>query len=326
MAQFERKGIVAKIGADSCIVLTPQGSFVKIPLPAEEIRVGAEISYRKSSHASTFRPWLLAATFLLALISCSFYHRALVPQPVGFVSLDINPSLEMSVDKDLQVIDVHAFNDEAVNLLRVLDLEGSNLDQALTELINQAIVQNYIADGQDNIMISTVSPLSSDGIILDQITLYKVMQNTIASRGFSGQVRIYSVSGDFHKAAGQNEVSAGKYLIYEQLVRSGESVTINDIKHQSVSQLARTYQFNMLPNFKKIMIQTAKTDQGPIITVDENGQGIAIEDFFKAQESLIASEGRNPTPVMNASRSSASGKSRLMPVNPLASLDAIPEV
>jgi len=326
MVRFEKRGVVAKICADSCIIMTPQGTYDKIPLPTRELKVGAEVSYRKPGIYLPARPWIIAASVLLLLITCPVLHQAFLPQPVAFVSLDINPSLEMSVGPDLRIIDVQSFNDEAANLLQVIDLQGISLDQALSELITQAIAQNYITYSQENIMISTISPAAAADIALDQKALYEVMENTISSHGFSGQVKIYSVSGDFHLAANQNDLSAGKYLIYEQLVRSGNKVTVDDVKQQSISQLAGSYRLALLPNYKQIMIQTAQADQLPKITVDDNGEDVAIENYFVNQLYMSAEDVPGQPSDINVSRSFTARKSRQSTISPLACLGPIPEV
>ena len=53
-------------------------------------------------------------------------------------------------------------------------------------------------------------------------------------------------------------LSPGKYLIYEQLIATGNKVSIDDIRNNSIRTLVDTYKISLLPNYKNIRIQKRK--------------------------------------------------------------------
>lgn len=280
---FQKRGVVAKITGNSCIVLSPEGTYAKIPLPFPEIKVGAEILYRTPILSRSFKPMMLVASVLILLMSFYLVDQAIIPQQaVAYVSLDIDPSLEMSVDKNMRVIKVHCFNDSAVSLVEPLKLEGEMLESAIAELINHAIDMNYLKVGQDNILISSISS-SQEPFPVDQEALYEVMEEALASRGCSGHVEIYKGDKSIYTAAKDNNISAGKYIIYEQLVKSGRNVNLDDIRQETVGQLATAYNLDLLPKDDEIKTEPVQTNHGEVNT--ENKELVA-GDYKKNQENV----------------------------------------
>ncbi|MEQ8237153.1 MAG: hypothetical protein ABRQ23_10260 [Syntrophomonadaceae bacterium] len=259
MNGLKNRGLVTKILADNCIVLTPEGTYHRIPLPSRDIRVGTEICYSRSRFSAiSHKPWLLAASLLLFFMGYPLWNQAMLPQAAAYVSLDMIPSLEMAVDDQMQVIGVRCYNDDATDLVKTLDLKGKGLSDALTAVIDQAVAQNYVSAGQDNLMISTVSPSGNDNHSVDATALYQVVEKSIVANGYGGQVKIYGTSPEMRKAAEDREISVGKYLIYEQLISSGEQVSIEEINRKSVPELAANYKLD-LPQNKTVSLRDTPT-------------------------------------------------------------------
>ncbi|NMC26621.1 MAG: hypothetical protein GYA42_00575 [Syntrophomonadaceae bacterium] len=302
MNGLNNRGLVTKILVDNCIVLTPEGTYHRIPLPSRDIRVGAEIWYSRSRlSAIPHKPWLLAASLLLFFLGYPLWNQAMLPQAAAYVSMDMIPSLEVAVDDQMQVIGVRCYNDNATDLVKTLDLKGKGLSDALTALIDQAVAQNYVTAGQDNLMISTVSPAGKDNHSVDADALYQVVEKSIADHGYGGQVKIYGTSPEMRKAADDREISVGKYLIYEQLISSGAQVSIEEINRKSVPELASNYNLD-LPHSKTISLQAAGLNREP---GEYEGGSSRINDT-KFDRNTMLSEDRkanNERPESNVSRS-----------------------
>lgn len=304
MNGLNNRGLVTKILVDNCIVLTPEGTYHRIPLPSRDIRVGAEICYSRSRlSAIPHKPWLLAASLLLFFLGYPFWNQAMLPQAAAYVSLDMIPSLEVAVDNQMQVIGVRCYNDDATDLVKPLDLKGKELSDALTTLIDQAVARNYVTAGQDNLMISTVSPAGRDNHSVDADALYQVVEKSIADHGYGGQVKIYGASPEMRKAADDREISVGKYLIYEQLISSGAQVSIEEINRKSVPELASNYNLD-LPHHKTISLQGAPAGLNREPGEYEGGSSRNNDTIF--DRNTMLSEDRkanNERPEYNVSRS-----------------------
>ena len=286
-----KRGLVVKIGDGCCIILTGKGTYERIPVPPQGARVGAEVSYSYQAVISpVFRPMMLVASFLILFVCYSLLSRSGLPVAVAYVSLDINPSLELSVDKNMDVIDVKCFNTDAFNLLKQERLQGKNLYDALRIVVAQAIAENYIKPGQDNLIVSTVtqdvspssaSPSNAGAPPVDQQSIQQFLEKSINQGGLSGEVKTYSATGEFRSEAENQGLSPGKYLIYEQLKQAGNQVSIDDVRKNSIHNLVDTYKLSLLPNYENIRIQRRKNGEEPDITVNDNGRYVSMADFLK---------------------------------------------
>jgi hypothetical protein len=293
MMWFGKRGLVVKLSDGCCIVLTGKGTYERIPVPRQGARVGAEVSYSYRAVSSPiFKPMALVASFLLLFVCYSLFNQSSLPVAVAYVSLDINPSLELSVDKNLDVIGVKYFNDDAANLLKQERLQGKNLYAALDVVVEQAIAKNYIKTGQENLIVSTVTPSgvssSSTGPSrIDQQSVQQFLEKSVNQGGLTTEVRTYSATSEFRSEAESNGLSPGKYLIYGQLNEAGDRVSIDDVRKDSIRNLVNTYKLSMLPNYENIRIQRQKNSKEPDITVDDNGRDVSIADFFHSHEGVV---------------------------------------
>jgi len=278
---FEKRGIVLKTSDRYCIVLTPDGSYEKIALPVEGAQVGAEIVYRSLPFGSKKTPLLLVASLLIVFMSFALFRQAGLPQAAAYVSLDINPSLEMAVDKDLNVIDVQCFNDDAGSLIQPEELQGKNLYDAFEEVIKKAIEQNYIKPGEDNLIISTVSLSGTKPVQIDQEAVGQFLEKTVAANGYTGQVTVYSASDEIRTTAKSEGLSSGKYLVYQQLVKSGTQVSVDEVKKNSVRELVSEYKVPLIPDNKKFTVKKTKNGEEAEIDVDDDGNSVSIKDYIK---------------------------------------------
>jgi hypothetical protein len=301
---FEKRGIVVKISARHCIVITPNGTYVKIPLPAQGAQVGAELAFQRLPFHSKWKPLLMVASFLIVFMSYALLHQADLPQAAAYISLDINPSLEIAVDKNLKVIDVQCFNDDASNLIQPEELQGKNMYDAFTEVINKAIEQNYIKPGEDNLIISTVSPSGTEPVLVDQEAVGQFLQNTVTARGYTGQVTVYSASDEIRATAKNEGLSPGKYLIYQQLIKSGNQVSIDEVKKNAVRQLISKYNVELIPNYKKFTIQKSSGVEAEI-NVDDNGNSVSIKDYLKNKNTWSDSAKNQAQPSNNINDNSS---------------------
>ncbi|QDP39632.1 anti-sigma-I factor RsgI family protein [Radiobacillus deserti] len=149
------KGVVVKHHFRYTIVLRRDGSFVKAK-PIKEKSVGAEVTYEeKEAHklgslflakpAAGIR--LLAMVMVLLLIASPLYLWNAQDKAYAYVSIDINPSVELEVNKDMEVISIHAVNDDAKSLISMLgDWKGKPIDQITGQIVQISKKENWLSE------------------------------------------------------------------------------------------------------------------------------------------------------------------------------------
>ncbi len=156
------KGIVMDIKKHSVVVLTPNGEFITCKRKGDSCVIGEEISFEEQEQrASRFSiPYFLKpASLLIACFLCAllFFYNQPEEKVFAYVSVDINPSLEVSVTKDLRVIDLQACNDDGRRILKELkQWENKQLQEVIRTIIKQSQEDKYLTNDKQ-VMLTAVA-------------------------------------------------------------------------------------------------------------------------------------------------------------------------
>ncbi|MGE1014573.1 MULTISPECIES: anti-sigma factor domain-containing protein [Bacillus cereus group] len=156
------KGIVMDIKKHNVVVLTPNGEFITFKRKAHSYMVGEEISFDEEEQRSprfTMPPFLKPASILVTCCLCVFLFFYNQPEEKAFayVSVDINPSLEASVTKDLRVIDLRACNDDGRRILKEMkQWENKHVQDVIRTIIKLSQEDKYLTNDKE-VMLTAVA-------------------------------------------------------------------------------------------------------------------------------------------------------------------------
>ncbi|ARX67213.1 anti-sigma factor domain-containing protein [Bacillus thuringiensis] len=156
------KGIVMDIKKHSVVVLTPNGEFITCKRKGDSCIIGEEISFDEQEQKASYfsipsflKPAsILVACFLFAVL---FFYNQPEEKVFAYVSVDINPSLEVSVTKDFRVIDLQACNDDGRRILKELkQWENKQLQEVIRTIIKQSQEDKYLTNDKQ-VMLTAVA-------------------------------------------------------------------------------------------------------------------------------------------------------------------------
>ncbi|MDF2631198.1 MAG: hypothetical protein K0R39_5029, partial [Symbiobacteriaceae bacterium] len=106
------KGVLLEMAGRQAVVLTPQGEFKKIPAPRGTWEIGDEVEYAELRSVAPWARWGATAAAAAVLMVGSFvgYNQYTLTVPVAVVTVDINPSLELTLNKKDQVLKAKPLN------------------------------------------------------------------------------------------------------------------------------------------------------------------------------------------------------------------------
>lgn len=148
--------------------------------------------------------------------------------PTAFISIDINPSLELGINRFDRVISVEGYNQDGEELAEALDIRFMDYNSALEQLLSDQTVEDYLS--QDAVMSVTVA---SDDEALSSEIMQHVEDCTAGHNNISCHAGDTSEMHDAHEAG----LSFGKYHAYLILKELDSSVTPDDVKDLSMRQL-----------------------------------------------------------------------------------------
>ncbi len=170
----------------------------------------------------------VAAAACLCLVLSGAYGATVYAHPASYISLDVNPSIELCLNRWSRVIGVTAYNEEAKTICDRLDLKHKFYTDAVEKVLCDEEFRTYCTqDGKGDLTITIVSD--------DSLQLREGIE----------ECETYSEhAADFHYAdwetaqlAHENECSIGKYAAYEELKKYDAEVSLEDCNEMTMHEL-----------------------------------------------------------------------------------------
>jgi len=241
------RGLVMEVKKNACIVLTPQGEFREIAPAPKGIRPGEEIAFEQAGPvAASWWKIALAAACLLLFVWTGFLFYGNT-QAVAYVGLDINPSLELGVNRQMVVCQARGLNGEGEDLLAGAAVRGLPLSEALRVLVEKAVAARYIVPGQENVILTTVTPVKGGGKqpLPDESRLSRAIEESLQAAGAEAAVIVEEAPPDLRKQAQERGLSAGRYLLQLNAERKGLQMDIEELKKKSLATLEKEKHFKV---------------------------------------------------------------------------------
>lgn len=172
-------------------------------------------------------PGTLAVVCTIALLAIGIGGNFWLLEPVSYVSIDINPSMELALNRFDRVISVTAYNPQGDELIKDLPLKWKKYIQAIHMITESRGLQSYLSSDEE--LVLTVAADSS------RTELKSGVEQCCSHIGHGS--RSVSVDVEVASNAHDNGLSVGKYSAYLQLLQYDESVTVDDCKNMSMAQI-----------------------------------------------------------------------------------------
>ena len=154
------------------------------------------------------------------------------------VSLDVNPSIEIKVNKNETVLDVIPLNEDAKTVIGDMDFERSDLDVAINALIGSMLRNGYINELANSILISVDDSNAERGKALEA-RLAGEIDTLLQTGSFQGSVLSQTISADneLQNLAQQYSITPGKAKLIQQIVTQDTRYAFEDLASLSINEL-----------------------------------------------------------------------------------------
>lgn len=209
----------------------------KIKDSFEQIKAGEELKRRTNEfvmqkvrehehHRRTSLRYIIpaAACFLFVFIGGSWLFYT----PTMAVSLDINPSIELGINRFDKVISVTGYNDDGKKIAKTLDVKYMNCVNAIETILQNDEIEELMSDGAVmEIGVVGAEDSQSSRIYNEIETCMKEENNTHC---------YYAHTSEAEKAH-DLDLPLAKYRIWKEIVLLDPDITEEDVRNMTMREL-----------------------------------------------------------------------------------------
>ncbi len=198
----------------------------------------------KKTNAKKWAPMAVAACLALLLVGggAGYYYQS-VNGVASIVSLDVNPSIELKVNKNEKVLSATPMNDDAKEILDGMNLKGTQADVAMNAIIGSLLQHGYVDELANSILITVEDDDQAQGEKLQQ-ALTQQADAALASAQVNGAIlsQVMVHSDELSQKAQEYGISAGKAALIQAVVEgSNNTKTFEDLVGLSINELNLLY-------------------------------------------------------------------------------------
>ncbi|ART75918.1 hypothetical protein B4U37_07690 [Sutcliffiella horikoshii] len=245
-----KKGIVLEVHDEHVTILTPEGEFLKSRKQKGQVALGEEIVFfplhraetaKKGKWASAFRgKWAIISVMTAIILALTLYPRYSSNQVYAYVSVDVNPSIELGINKDMKVISLDAYNKEGEDILKQLkNWENEDITSVSSKIFDIFRQKGFLNENSEVLIASVLANETNSG----WKTLMQNKITTISEKVQQDKVSITTLETTIEERSDalKEGISPGKYIQKEQETELVES------EDTSKSEPAPTMPLNQKP-------------------------------------------------------------------------------
>lgn len=168
--------------------------------------------------------YAFAIATLLLLIGASGY--SVYRRPVSYISIDVNPSIELGINRFEKVVSTKSYNEEGQTVTEQVSLKNVSYMQAIDRLLKDDAYSPYLT--KNSLLVFTVISDHAEAIV-EELNASEVFQNYDALT--------YTSDSSCMEEAHQHHMSFGKYRTYLELLQYDDGVTIDDCHSMSMAEM-----------------------------------------------------------------------------------------
>lgn len=190
----------------------------------------------------------LAAAACLALVLVGgggggYYYYTANNAVASLVSLDVNPSIQLEVNKNEKVLSATPMNDDGAEVLADMDLKGTPADVAMYAIIGSLLQHGYVDELANSILITVEDDDQARGEKLQQ-QLTQQADAALENAQVSGAVLAQTLqhTEELSQKAQEYGISTGKAALIMAIVEgSNNTKTFEELVGLSINELNLLY-------------------------------------------------------------------------------------
>ena len=173
----------------------------------------------------------LAFLFAMGFISYNAYFTK-----TAVVDVDVNPSIELTINRFEYVIDSKAYNNNGAIVLDNVNVKNKPYKEALTMLIDEMIDLKYIQDAE---LFSAT--LQTDDKNKNERLMYlqEYINSVFVAKNINIKQEIFEVDSDIKLHSREENLTPAKYMAILEAQEVDSAVTFDSCREDSISEIKK---------------------------------------------------------------------------------------
>jgi hypothetical protein len=245
------RGKVLDIENDRVLIMTDDFVFLNIKAKPK-IEIGQRITFseddiirpavRLPAYAAIVAGLAAAITIVFIFLQLNMWRNDIY----AYIDVDINPSVELSIDKDNRIAGVKPLNHDAQTLISGISLKNLSVSEALEKIIDRSEECGFVKRNAGNAILISAS-LDPDikgnkNTVADyeeklEDVLYSINRETEADKENNISLKVIRVRPEERKLSIKNNISMGRYIFYSKAKDNGMDLNIEEARDIDVSSI-----------------------------------------------------------------------------------------
>lgn len=168
----------------------------------------------------------VAAALIICIAGVLAFGKGGASEAAAIIGLDVNPSIQLSVDDNGKVIEASAVNKDGEKILDDMSLAGTDMKVAANAIVGSMLQQGFLNDISNSILVSVQAKDSAKGTSLQE-ELSSSLNQYLGSYALSAAVMGQCITDDSEITAfaAENGISEGKAYLIKTLAASDSRLT-----------------------------------------------------------------------------------------------------
>ncbi|GGM42682.1 hypothetical protein GCM10011351_30780 [Paraliobacillus quinghaiensis] len=240
MKSNTHQGIVVKVTDTKISLLCQDGNFKNIPRSGSEMpQIGEHYTYVEKNIIPMKGTKSLALVAVLFLMIAGYFMRSFMIEENSYLfALDINPSIEIYTNEDLQVTKVDFLNEEGHVIADSLENSKQDINVILEEVVASAVNKNYLSKSEKGMINLTVVSLI-DSNHLNTKELQETLDRSLKDNSISADVIVDNGSKQLVEESREENLSINKMQLYKDLKDKG--LGADELREKSIASIKKEY-------------------------------------------------------------------------------------
>lgn len=202
-------------------------------------RSNKESNNRKYFGREFFRMKKLAGALLAVTVLAfmAFGGVKAYNNPVAYISMDINPSVELGLNFMDRVVSVVGINEDGQNLVSDTELKNMTAEDAIQLLVQEADKKDYLEEDGSSVVALTTFAKNENNAKKIEDRIQDRVRDIIDEENMNYVIYADHANLELRSEADDYDISPGKYRLILMLQELDSSIEVSEYKDASVKEI-----------------------------------------------------------------------------------------